>query len=182
MELGPLFLLTNEKDMLKWKYRKRRAMAKKKENLKKAKEKLKKCKKEKDEYLAGWQRSRADFINYKKEERERIEKILKHANENLILKILPALDNFEKAIQEAKNAKGGLIEGFLQIENQLKEILRKEGVERIKAIGKEFNPEVHEAVEEVETDEESGIIVEEIQPGYKYKGKVIRPSKVKVAK
>ena len=59
------------------------------------KKKLEECQKEKDEYLAGWQRARADILNYKKEEMERIEEILKYAGEELILKILPILDNFD---------------------------------------------------------------------------------------
>src|SRR4030042_5902152 len=59
--------------------------------------KLEECEKKKDEYLAGWQRARADFINYRKEEMERIEEILKYAGEEMILKILPLLDNFELA-------------------------------------------------------------------------------------
>ena len=64
---------------------------------------LTECLKQKEEYLKGWQRARADFLNYKKEEAERVKGILKYANEDLILKILPVLDNFEKVEENVSN-------------------------------------------------------------------------------
>jgi len=160
---------------------------------------LEKCQKEKAEYLAGWQRSRADFLNYKKEEMERISEILKYAGEELILKILPILDNFDLAEKKLprnnndENSKGPLppeegvygasIKGILQIKTQLQDFLKSQGVEEIKCLGKKFDPNFQEAVEEVEKKEvESGTVIEEIQKGYRLHGKVIRPAKVKVAK
>lgn len=152
--------------------------------------KLEECEKLKNEYLAGWQRARADLLNYKKEELERIGELIKYAEVGIILKILPILDNFEIALQNfAKQNSGGqaqnsqIGEGFLQIKNQIQEFLKEQGVEEVKSVGERFDPNFHEAVEEVETnDKESGIIIEEIQKGYKINGRLLRPAKVKVIK
>ncbi len=146
--------------------------------------KLKECQKQKDEYLAGWQRSRADFLNYKKEEMERISQLLKYANEELILKILPVLDNFEKAEKEIpQDKKDKYLEGLSQIKKQLEDCLKSQRVETIKSLNEKFNPNFHEVVQELEVkDKESGIIIEEVKKGYILNGKVIRPAKVKINK
>jgi len=144
--------------------------------IKRLKEKLKLCQKEKNEYLEGWQRAKADLINFKKEQERRMADYYKFANENLILEILPVLDSFEEALKHSKD------EGLFQIYNQLKSILKTNGLEEIKALGEQFNPEFHEAVGEVKSNKKEGTIIEETQKGYKLHGKVIRPSRVKVAK
>lgn len=140
--------------------------------------------KKKDEYLAGWQRSRADFLNYKKEEASRMQEFLKYVNEGLILKILPILDNFEKAEKEIPVDKNDeYLKGILQIKVQLQDLIKNQQVEKIKSLGKKFDPNFHEVVEEVaQEDLESGIIIEEVKKGYLLNGKVIRPAKVKVSK
>ena len=162
---------------------------KKELSLEDLKKKLEECQKLKDEYLAGWKRERADLLNYKKEELERIGEILKYADVGLILKVLPILDNFEIAVKEVESMKSedmkieDIIKGFLQIKNQFQDFLKREGVEEIRAVGERFDPNLHEVVEEVEIKEkESGIIIEEVQKGYTINGKVLRPAKVKVAK
>ena len=160
-------------------------MPEEKLNLDQLKKKLEECQKLKDEYLAGWQRERADLLNYKKEEMERIGEIIKYADVGLILKILPILDNFEiaekKSLENLKNDDN--IKGLLQIKTQLQDFLKNQGVEEIKSVGERFDPNFHEVVEEVETKEkESGIIIEEIQKGYKIHGRLLRPAKVRVAK
>jgi molecular chaperone GrpE len=147
--------------------------------------KLEECEKLKNEYLASWQRERADFLNYKREELERVEEILKYANEGLILKILPILDNFEmvtkKLPEDLKNNEN--VKGILQIKNQILNFLKEQGVEEIKSIGEKFDPNLQEVVEEVKIEgKESGIIIEEIQKGYKINGRLLRPAKVKVTK
>ena len=141
---------------------------------KKAKDKLKSCEKERAEYLAGWQRAKADLINYKKEQEERSSQLFKFASEATISEILPVLDSFEQAMKHDKS------EGTLQLYNQLKNILKNQGLEEIESIGKKFNPEFHEAVEEIKG--KKGIIIQEIQKGYTLNNKVIRPSKVKIGK
>jgi len=150
-----------------------------------AKKELEECKRERDNFLAEWKRARADFINYKNEENERFKVILEGMRQNLILKLLPIVDSFEVAEKEIEkqqeNDEG--IKGLLQIKKQLLDFLKKEGVEEIESLGKKFDPSLHEVIEVVERKgRESGEIVEEIQKGYKFKGNVIRPAKVKVVK
>ena len=153
------------------------------------KQKFKELEKQKDEYLAGWQRSRADFLNYKKEETERIGEILKYANIDFILEILPILDSFEKAEKEMRSTQyketkiEDLMKGFLQIKTQLQDFLKNHGLEEIKSLGKKFDPNFHEVIAEVETkNKETGIVVEEIQKGYKINNRLLRPAKVKISK
>lgn len=146
---------------------------------------LEKCRKQKDEYLAGWQRARADFLNYKKEEIKRLKEIMEYGSQELILKILPILDNLEKAeTQIPLNFKDNeWVEGISQVKDQLQDFLRKEGVEEIKTIGERFDPNFHEALEKVEVkNKEAGKIIKEIQKGYTLNNKVIRPAKVKITK
>jgi len=156
------------------------------ENLKKQ---LEECEKLKNEYLAGWQRARADFSNYKREEMERIGEFLKYAGEEFILKILPILDNFGIAEKEVRNMKsedleiGEAIKGFLQIKNQILDFLKNQGVEEIKVVGEKFDPNFMEAIETVEKEKvDSGIVTEEVQKGYKINGRLLRPARVKISK
>jgi len=156
-----------------------------KEEIERLKKKLEEAEKLKQEYLAGWQRARADLINYKKEELERVGDFIKRANENLIFDFLPILDNFDNAEKTISAEKKEIpeIKGFLQIKKQILEFLKKYGVEEIKSVGEKFDPVFHEVVEEIDTDKfETGTIVEEIQKGYKINGRVLRPARVKVAK
>lgn len=149
------------------------------------KKKLEESTKQKNEYLAGWQRSRADFLNYKKDETERIGEILKYANTEFILKILPILDNFEKAEKETPDDKKNdkFLAGFFQIKTQLLDFLKNQGVEEIKALGKKFDPNFQEVVEEVEVAEaDSGTVIDEVQKGYLIRDRLLRPAKVKIIK
>lgn len=149
--------------------------------LKKTRDKLKFCEKERAEYLAGWQRAKADLINYKREQETKISEYYKFANEGLILDILPVLDSFEMAMKHLSENEKDKNNGIEQIRNQLKSILKNNGVEEIQAVGEKFNPELHESIEVVE-GKESGLVVEEVQKGYGLHGKIIRPSKVRVGK
>jgi len=149
------------------------------------KKKQNKIEKERDEYLAGWQRSKADFINYKKDEVERMTELLKYSHLALVSEVLPILDNFEKAKNQLKKTKSykEIIDGFLMIKTQLEDFLKQQEVEEIQCLGEKFDPQLHEVVGEAEVKaKESGTIVEIIEKGYKIKDKVIRPSKVKVSK
>jgi molecular chaperone GrpE len=158
---------------------------KKELNIEELKKQLEDCEKKAAEYLTGWQRERADFLNYKKEEMERIKSFLVYAGEEFILKILPILDNFEiaeKKLQEELK-KDENFKGFLQIKNQFFDFLKSQGVEEIKSVGEKFDANLHEVVEEVEQKEkEPGTIIEEIQKGYKINGRLLRPAKAKVIK
>ena len=141
----------------------------------------KKC----EEYLNGWKRERADFSNYKKDEMERIGQLVKYSNEELILKIIPILDNIylAEAHVPAELENHQWTKGFHHIKDQLCEFLKKEGIERIETVGKPFDPNTMEAVGDVPADEKgSGVAKEELQRGYTLHGKIIRVAKVKVTK
>lgn len=153
-----------------------------KEELKVLQEKLEQCEKEKTEYLAGWQRARADLSNYKKEEAERFREFSKYATESLVLDLIPVLDSFDLGIAAMEKA-GNMDKGIYMIKAQLEDVLKERGLSRIKIeIGQHFDPKISEAIAEVEYDGPSGIVLEEIEAGYKLYDKVIRPARVKVSK
>lgn len=147
--------------------------------VKKLKEQLKKCKKEKEEYLDGWQRARADFVNARKEEEKRQEHLIKLSNQFLLTDILPVLDSFELALKNLEEIGN---KGIYMIKSQLEDTLKKYGLEVIKTKDQKFNPEFHESVEEMKSEKKTGTIVEEVQKGYTLHKKVLRPSRVKIAK
>lgn len=157
----------------------------KKLNTEELEKKLEECEKLKDEYLANWKRATADMINYQKDEIKRIQEVIKFADATMLLKILPILDSFdlaEKKIPEDMK-KDETVKGFLQIKNQLLEFLENRGVEAMETLGKKFDPNFHEAVEEIEQKgKEPGTIIEEIQKGYKINNGLLRPAKVRVIK
>lgn len=153
------------------------------QKIKKLRKKLKKCQQEKQEYLAGWQRSQADFINYKKDWERKLANWQKMTTGELISGLLPVLDSLT-AIDLQKTTDQKIIEGIEGIRKQFLEILKKRGLEEIKSVGQVFNPDFHEVVETVKPKkgQKEGVIVEEIQRGYKIGDKVIRPAKVKIVK
>ncbi len=158
-----------------------------KEKIKKIISGYRRYKKERNEYLEGWKRCKADFINYKKEEGDRIEKRVQKEREEFVLKILPILNNFRRAQSEVEkrgeDTAGDIYHGFLKIKKQLETFLASLGVEEIETINKEFDPHIHDAIEVIEEKgKESGIIVEELEKGYIMNNNVIRPAKVKVNK
>jgi len=142
------------------------------------------CAKLRDEYLAGWQREKADFINYKKEESQRVGSLIDFLKSQWILEILKIADNFERAIKHKPDEKNleQWAKGVEMISNQLNDFLKSQGINEIKAIGEVFNPELHEAIEEVEGAGKNGEIVEVLEKGYTMNNKLIRASKVKVVK
>src|SRR3989344_3990610 len=134
---------------------------------------IEKIKKERDEYLDGWKRAKADFLNYKKEEGERMQATIDFSRRCLLEKILPILDNLARAEKEIPEGERGnkVYKGFLQIVSQWQEFLRTEGIEAIESVGKPFDPKVHEAVGEVDPSTgsgqgESGVVAEEVEKGY----------------
>jgi|YelNatPaOPRAMG01_1025707.scaffolds.fasta_scaffold06268_2 molecular chaperone GrpE len=155
--------------------------------IKELEEKLAESEKLKQEYLEGWQRERANFLNYQKDVNKRIEEIVKLANEELITELLNVLDSFDISINSL-NIEGltptekNIVRGLELIQSQLLNILKLKGLEQISVKkGDMFDPTIHEAMEVVEGEKE-GEIVEEIIKGYKLNGKLIRPAKVKIIK
>lgn len=121
----------------------------------------------------------ADFDNYRKNFEKEKEKIIELANENLVKELLVVVDDFERALQSIENEKDK--EGLIMLHKKFFKVLENQGLKKIEAVGKKFDPYHHEALSKEKSDKEDGVVLEEIQPGYVLKSKVIRHSKVKVA-
>lgn len=149
-----------------------------------AADELSRCREERDEYLDGWKRAKADFINYKKDEAKRFEGFVKFANEALMRELIMVMDSFDLALQSEETKLNEKTEkGLYLIRQQLADVLRQNGVERIRVeAGEKFNPMFHEAIAEAESDRESGTIIDELERGYMFHGKLLRPARVKIAK
>ncbi|MFE8703223.1 nucleotide exchange factor GrpE [Cytobacillus sp. FJAT-54145] len=128
-------------------------------------------------------RLKADYENSRRRARLDLEATQKYRSQSLITDILPALDNFDRALQmESDNEQvKSLLQGMQMVYRSLHEALLKEGLEPIEAVGNEFDPNLHQAVMQVEDENfGSNVVVEEFQKGYKLKDRVLRPSMVKV--
>ncbi len=148
-------------------------------DLEKLQKELEDFKKQAEEYLNGWKRSKADFINREKEiERER-DGWIKFANLNFALALLPFVDSFHAALASMPKELGELewASGFRQLANQLEEVLKTAGVEAVSSPTHQFNPEIHECVG-TEKGEIKGVILKEVQKGFMLNGKILRPAKV----
>ena len=143
--------------------------------------KLEECRKEKNEYLLGWQRCKADATNIKQQYEARNLNMIQFAAENLILSLIPVLDTFDHALQ-GKDASDPYVQGFGYVQTQLLSILFRQGLAIISDTGALFDVSRHEAVESVSVTEEkdSDKIIETIEKGYILHGKVIKPAKVKI--
>lgn len=156
------------------------------ERIKKLQKKLKACMAERQEYLNGWQRARADNINTKKSEEQRRKELIQFSQENLLIDILPVLDSFDMAFSN-KEAWEKIDEnwrkGIEHIHTQFLNILKEYHLISYDSLGEYFDPSRHDSVESVIADKKSdnGKIVEVLQYGYVLNEKVIRPAKVKVA-
>jgi len=145
-------------------------------------EQLKKCEQDKKEYLEGWQRAKADFVNYKRDEVARFTTAIQFASEDLFRELIAVLDSFDFGIT-AMEKQGDVEKGVYMIRAQFEDVLRRRGLERIAiTAGEPFNPSVAEAVAEIESQHPQGAVVEEIERGYMLHDKVLRPSRVKISK
>jgi molecular chaperone GrpE len=131
-------------------------------------------------YLANWQRAQADLINYKRRTELEKEEIGKFANATLMLSLLPVLDDLERAFTSMPPdiAKLSWVDGVRLIERKLRATLEAMGLSEIEALGEPFDPNLHEAVRQGKGKE--GLVVEETQKGYKFRDRVIRPTRVVV--
>lgn len=152
--------------------------------LEKLKLKLEKAESSSKDYLDKLQRSMAEFDNFRK--RTNVEKASMYENgaRDTIEKLLPILDNFERAIlstlEEDKNS--AMFKGIDMIFNQMVETFKNMGVEEVAGVGETFDPNIHNAVLHIDDDSfGENVVAEVMQKGYKYKDKIIRPSMVKVA-
>lgn len=145
------------------------------------------CEQERKEYLEGWQRTKADHINYKKEEAKRLEDMARFITAGLVQDLLPVLDSFELAIRSmpasGATSDKGHEQGVLLIRTQLLDVLKRRGLEPIEVTpGEEFNPERHESIGEVEAEFPPGTVAEEIQKGFMLRERIVRPSRVRIVK
>lgn len=162
----------------------------------KLEKKLAECGAKRDEYLAGWQRAKADFINYKKEELQRLQEFARYGSAEMMRDLLGVVDSFDLAIayaekqgaaptlqSESRPGSVGMEKGIYIIRGQIEETLRRYGLQKIELPAKAlFDPSVHEAVGEVESEESPGTVIEEVSPGYRLHERVLRPARVRIAK
>jgi molecular chaperone GrpE len=147
----------------------------------------------------NWKRALADFENYKRRKEGENKELVEFAREVTVVKLLPTLDSLEQALKHAplfplplgegqgegpefgkkyQNWMNGINGIVVQLDKALEEL----GVRKIESLGKKFNPHFHEAVREVESEADDGMVVDELQTGFELNGKVIRPSQVTISK
>ncbi|AJG39932.1 molecular chaperone GrpE [Thermotoga sp. RQ7] len=150
---------------------------KEKKDLSQECEELKEKYRELEEYA---KRLKAEYENYREEVAREKRELIKNANEYLISRLIPILDDFERALNQ-KDHEESFYKGVKLIYKKLLNTLEKEGLSKIQ-VGETFDPFEHEAVERVETDDvEEYTVLEVLESGYKFHGKVLKPAKVKVA-
>lgn len=130
-----------------------------------------------------WMRAVAEMENYKKRSIQERSRLIKYKNEDLIRDLLPIVDNLDRAISAAKGqASSSLLEGVKMTANMFRDVLSRFGVSPIESVNTSFNPEFHEAIATVkDPDKEPNTIVEELEKGYMYQDRLLRPSKVVVS-
>jgi molecular chaperone GrpE len=145
------------------------------DQVKKLKEKLKTAEDKSKEYLDGWQRAQADFVNIRKRDEEAKVEFLKFANANLIEKFLPVLDSLALSLPHGNKELEVIYKQFLAV-------LRSSGLEEVDPMGEMFDPKLHEAIGMIPTEkeEEDHRILEVVQKGYILSGRIIRPAKVRI--
>lgn len=155
------------------------------EDINKIKNELKETKKLADDYFDRLLRLQAEFDNYKKRMIKEREEIIKYSNEKLILELLEVYESLERGIETGKttNEKDVLLKGMELVYKQFKDVLEKNGLKPIQALGEKFDPYKHEALmQTIDDSQEENTILEEFQRGYTLNNKVIRYSKVRVSK
>lgn len=131
------------------------------------------------EHLEGWQRAKADYENLRRRTEDQRSTVVKAASEEMVRSLLPIVDNMERALKAASESNSDeLRDGVEMVFKQLVDTLAAQGVEQIEAVGKEFDPEIHEAIARIKGKE--NICVSEHARGYKLYGKVVRPARVSV--
>jgi molecular chaperone GrpE len=152
---------------------------------------IEKLEKEKDGYLRGWQQERADILNYKQKEGERINGAIKFANQSLLKNLISVLDDFNFTVSNLESLQDTdkemsknwevMLKGIYLIKNNLERTLTEYGLVKIDSFGKIFNPAIHEAIKYInDPSKPADIITEELQNGYSLEGRTIRPAKVVV--
>jgi len=135
-----------------------------------------------EEYLTSLRYLQADFENYRKRVEREMGELEEFSTLGLVRKLISVLDDLDLAVASVTKAEDkGLLEGVKMVQKNLNSALEAEGLQRIKAVGEPFDPSTHEAVDKVQgKDNSEDMVVEELRKGYTFKGKVLRPSAVKV--
>lgn len=129
-------------------------------------------------------RTAADFDNFRKRARKDVEDAQRKGLERVLLELLPVSDNLERAVQAAQSSTdvAPVVEGVTMVLRFFEDALVRLGVERVPTVGSGFDPALHEAVQQVESDAAPGTIVAELAPGYRHAGKLLRAAMVAVAR
>jgi molecular chaperone GrpE len=145
--------------------------------------KIEELENQRDEYLKGWQRAKADFTNYRKDEMMRMEELARYAGLEIMRELVTTLDSFDLALSTLEK-QGAVEKGVYMIKSQIEDILKKRGLQKIECKpGDIFNPAIAEALTEIETDAvPSGHVVDVIEQGYMLHEKTLRPARVRIAK
>jgi len=133
-------------------------------------------------YLEDLKRLKAEFENYRKRMVKEQTAMIERASSAVVERLLPILDNFELALMAADRTKDyeSMVRGVEMVYGELLEVLKREGLERIESLNRPFDPELHEAVMHAEGEGDEIVVLDEMRPGYKLGGRVIRPAMVKV--
>ncbi|KTD88300.1 nucleotide exchange factor GrpE [Paenibacillus etheri] len=137
-----------------------------------------------DEYQGRALRAQADFDNFRRRTQKEKEELAQYATSKLVTELLSVLDNFERALVTTPSSteSEAFVKGVNMIFRQLDGVLKSEGLTAMETVGQPFNPEYHQAIMQVESEEyEEGIVTEEVQKGYLLKDRVLRPAMVKVS-
>lgn len=154
------------------------------ETVKKLEEKLDAEQEKSKEYLNRLKYLQADFENYRKRVEKEGKDMIQRSNEKLVVCLIEIMEDLGSAITagETTENKEALLEGIKMVYRNLDRLLEKEGLRKLDCVGQAFDPNIHEVLAEVPTKEhQSGIVVEEARKGFMFKGKVLRPSIVKIA-
>jgi molecular chaperone GrpE len=137
-----------------------------------------------EEYLNGWKRAKADYENLSKISEKKNKEMFEFATAALILELLPVYNHYKLALAHIPQDQQNLewVKGIYHIKREFKDFFKKFEIEEVKTTGEQFNPQCHEAVSQMESDQPPDTIIKELQPGYLIKGRVIQPAKVIVSK
>ena len=148
-------------------------------------ERVEQAEKERGDFKERWMRAAADLENLRKRAKREREEQRKYGTDKLALELLPAVDNLERALMHAETSEdsGSIVDGVNMVHRQVLTALEKHGITGFEAKGEKFNPEQHEAIQQVETTElDTGTVVEQFQKGYFIHDRLLRPALVSVAK